>query len=132
MAERNATDPLRALPGELQNEIFTHLDYPAAISLASTNRYFRRVVNPLTQVSDEDKLVFLRYAQCFLKQNKYKPACFTCFRVKERYHFPAQSAVHNVHVFSEGTLVTLAFRTPAAGTRSWMAPIFGLLESFDK
>ncbi|KAK7529160.1 uncharacterized protein J3D65DRAFT_180799 [Phyllosticta citribraziliensis] len=96
MAERNATDPLRALPGELQNEIFKHLDYPAAMLLASTNRYFRRVVNPLTQVSDEDKLVFLRYALCFLEQNRHKPACFTCFRVKERHHFPAQSAVHSV------------------------------------
>ncbi|KAK7631887.1 hypothetical protein IWX48DRAFT_653215 [Phyllosticta citricarpa] len=82
MAETSPTCRLRALPGELQNLIFENLDYPSAISLAATGRYFRNVVNPATQVPAEDKVAFLRYL-VLKEENDEVGACLGCFRIKQ-------------------------------------------------
>lgn len=72
-----------ALPGELQNQIFDYLDYPSAIFLAATNRYFRSIIDPVALVSDEDKICFLKYAESYMVEDLgVEMACLKCFKIR--------------------------------------------------
>ncbi|KAK8254129.1 hypothetical protein IWZ00DRAFT_220664 [Phyllosticta capitalensis] len=81
---------LGKLPVELRLEIFKQLDYGSAIFLAATNRYFRSMIDPLSQISDADKTAFLRRAEHFAQHEPPSGkglACYGCFRVKQENLF---------------------------------------------
>ncbi|KAK7533751.1 uncharacterized protein J3D65DRAFT_700120 [Phyllosticta citribraziliensis] len=91
------------LPMELMLEVLGHLQYDAAIFLAATNHYYRRLVDPLTVVSEERKLEFLARAEYFQQHMRIPygfAACFWCYRVKKVRHYFEQinqpSDYHNV------------------------------------
>ncbi|KAK7515292.1 uncharacterized protein IWZ02DRAFT_493169 [Phyllosticta citriasiana] len=79
-----------ARPGELQSQIFQHLDYLSAIFLAGTNHFFRRVIDPVALTSDEDRISFLKYAQTYMaKRMGSALACLKCFMIRKLRHFSA-------------------------------------------
>ncbi|KAK7529100.1 uncharacterized protein J3D65DRAFT_643221 [Phyllosticta citribraziliensis] len=76
------------LPGELQNRIFSYLDYPSAIFLARTNQYFRRVVRLSTTPTNAERLAIVQILELSFGSFLFRLfACTTCFRLKPREEF---------------------------------------------
>ncbi|KAK7524883.1 hypothetical protein IWZ03DRAFT_411615 [Phyllosticta citriasiana] len=88
MSERSNDQGLfRKLPGELQNQIFLNLDYPSAILLSRTNRYFRQVVRPSSPPTDAEKLALIQLVEMIYGHFFQDFACTSCFRLKCREEF---------------------------------------------
>ncbi|KAK8237597.1 hypothetical protein HDK77DRAFT_425097 [Phyllosticta capitalensis] len=80
------------LPAELQLDIFDLLDYGSAIFLSATNQFWRARIHPLSLVSDEEKLEFLKRAERFTQHRRHPKenqgyVCAECFQIKKRAHF---------------------------------------------
>ncbi|KAK7546330.1 hypothetical protein IWX50DRAFT_692791 [Phyllosticta citricarpa] len=73
------------LPGELQNQIFLHLDSLSALFLPATNRYFRDVINPPVSTRAE-RLTCLREQELLPGKDDYF-GCTKCWLLKPRSAF---------------------------------------------
>lgn len=54
---------LSSLPVDLQNQVFTFLEYPPAVILAATNRHFMQMAGPVTLTLADQRLA--QYAESF-------------------------------------------------------------------
>ncbi|KAK8195698.1 uncharacterized protein BKA78DRAFT_310422 [Phyllosticta capitalensis] len=72
------------LPVDLQLKIYHSLDYPSAIFLAATSRFYRSVVYPSTLIPRNEKIRFIQLAENFPQHTSVVGVpCFGCFRVKK-------------------------------------------------
>ncbi|KAK8170831.1 hypothetical protein BKA80DRAFT_338953 [Phyllosticta citrichinensis] len=75
------------LPGELQNQIFAHLDYLSAVFLSRTNQYFRRIVERPPTPTDSEKLAIIHLLERTEGDFSSWFACHKCFRLKPQEEF---------------------------------------------
>lgn len=98
----NRPSLLEQLPAELQQMVFSSLDYQSLIFLSSTNRFFHRRVDPQALADPSDKLQFVMHAAKDFPQHRpcekaseYHPGnfeCYICFRVRSPDCFDALQA----------------------------------------
>ncbi|KAK8213859.1 hypothetical protein IWZ01DRAFT_567413 [Phyllosticta capitalensis] len=79
------------LPAELKLNVLSHVDYPSALFLASTNHYWRSWIDPVSITSTTDKRFFLWRALGF-EQHKFwgHVPCHGCFRIRKKRDFSAR------------------------------------------
>ena len=81
----NIASGYEKLPKELRLQIYSYLDYGAALSLSQASRYFLRDA-PAEGVDREQRATYVYHAETF-KKNRKRLACFVCLRVLERNAF---------------------------------------------
>ncbi|KAL1898632.1 hypothetical protein Cpir12675_001836 [Ceratocystis pirilliformis] len=99
------------LPRELNDMIFSLLDYKSLIRLSQTNTLLNSIVN--TQIAPaHEKLAFVMSAEMHFSQHWPKCtddeehpgnfACYTCFRVRSPIHFAEAEPPHDVEAEFSG------------------------------
>ena len=99
---------------ELEDHLFSFLDYPSAIFLAATNTYYRHRIDPKTLISDKEKKMFVKHAQDSFSKYMVEPrgheivprwlGCFHCFKVLPPTLFWAEDRVFTRAIGRENEL----------------------------
>ncbi|KAI9171876.1 hypothetical protein HJFPF1_01367 [Paramyrothecium foliicola] len=105
---------IERLPAEVQQMIFSSLDYQSLIHLSTMNRYFHRRINPQAMANPQDKVAFVMRAVKDFPQHRptekgheYSPGnfeCYICFRVRSPDYFDMFQP-SSIHVDSYGQIV---------------------------
>lgn len=106
---------IERLPSELQNMVYSNLEYQQLIHLSTMNKYFHTSVQPSQISTADDKAAFVMRAVRDFPQHRpsekgheYKPGnfeCYICFRVRSPDHFDMLQPQH-AFVDARGNLVT--------------------------
>ncbi|KAK0387152.1 hypothetical protein NLU13_5465 [Sarocladium strictum] len=84
---------LERLPFEVQQIIFSHLDYQSLIFLSTMNRFFHRVVDPGAMADPADKFQFIMRAAKDFPQHRPREKsqgnfeCYVCYKIHGPDHF---------------------------------------------
>lgn len=88
---------IERLPVEIQQIVFSLLDYQALIHLSTMNRFFQRRIDPQVMADPLDKIAFVVRAVKDFPQHRptergheYRPGnfeCYVCFRVRSPDYF---------------------------------------------
>lgn len=111
---RQSTMPssVERLPLELQQMIFSNLNYQSLIFMSMTNRHFNQTVKPQEMADPIDKFQFVMHAANNFEQHRPKEKewwgnfeCYICYRVRSQDHFDALQSL-TAYFDSKGRLVT--------------------------
>lgn len=88
---------LERLPHNVQDMVYSRMDYQSLIHLSTMNRYFNGSVDPQRMARQDDKAEFVMRAAKDFPQHRpsekghdYKPGnfeCYVCFKVRSADHF---------------------------------------------
>ncbi|KAH6982028.1 hypothetical protein BKA56DRAFT_672805 [Ilyonectria sp. MPI-CAGE-AT-0026] len=86
------------LPFDIHFEVVRHLDFMSALNMASTNRFFHRILNLPAILPNSELVEFIR-ERGMAGQNRAENlfACYQCYRLRPREKFSKKATADRLH-----------------------------------